>query len=137
MRLSRTLPMGADFQPDEGTRFRVWAPHRRQVTVVFEGDAHAPRADPSRQNAVDLKPDGDGYWSAAVPSAGAGTLYRFRLDDGGALFPDPASRFQPQGVPGPSQVVDPKRFRWTDSAWPGVARRGQVIYEMHIGTFTP
>jgi maltooligosyltrehalose trehalohydrolase len=64
-------------------------------------------------------------------------LYRLRLEGHPALYPDPASRFQPQGVHGPSQIVDPGTFRWSDSAWLGVPRDGQVIYEMHIGTFTP
>jgi maltooligosyltrehalose trehalohydrolase len=69
--------------------------------------------------------------------AGVGSLYRFRLDGSSQLFPDPASRFQPDGPHGPSQVVDSNSFRWTDSAWRGVALPGQVIYELHIGTFTP
>src|SRR5581483_10562776 len=69
--------------------------------------------------------------------AGAGTRYRFRLDGGERLFPDPASRFQPDGPHGPSQVINPHSFKWTDQAWPGVSMRGQVIYELHLGTFTP
>jgi maltooligosyltrehalose trehalohydrolase len=62
--------------------------------------------------------------------------YRFRLDADSTHYPDPISRFQPQGPHGPSEVVDPRTFSWSDHAWPGVAREGQVIYEMHIGTFT-
>ena len=69
--------------------------------------------------------------------AGAGTLYRYRLDDSRDLLPDPASRFQPHGPHGPSQIIDPAQFAWTDQAWPGVCLEGQVIYEMHLGTFTP
>src|SRR5215467_12076726 len=70
-----------------------------------------------------------------VAQAPPGTLYRFRLD-GGDAFPDPASRYQPEGPHGPSQVVDATRFRWNDAAWKGTAVHGQVIYEMHVGTFT-
>jgi maltooligosyltrehalose trehalohydrolase len=99
------------------------------VEVVFEGEAGGGLS------AVKLEPENQGYFSAHVPSAREGMLYRFRLDDG-ELYPDPASRFQPQGVFGPSQIVDPARFRWTDQAWRGVALLGQVVYEMHIGTFT-
>src|SRR5205823_3386241 len=66
----------------------------------------------------------------------AGTRYRFRLDGEQALYPDPASRFQPDGVHGPSQVIDPGAFRWTDGAWRGAGLHGQVLYEMHVGTFT-
>jgi maltooligosyltrehalose trehalohydrolase len=77
-----------------------------------------------------------GYFSAWVDGVQAGDLYRFRLD-GDLLVPDPASRFQPEGPHGPSQVIDPDAFRWTDSGWRGVSLAGQVLYEMHIGTFTP
>jgi maltooligosyltrehalose trehalohydrolase len=84
---------------------------------------------------VALAPEAGGYFSRLVAGAGDGALYRYRLDGGGA-YPDPASRFQPEGPHGPSQVVDPERFRWTDAGWKGAGREGQVVYEMHIGTFT-
>jgi maltooligosyltrehalose trehalohydrolase len=77
-----------------------------------------------------------GYFSAHVPHAGDGTLYRYRLDGSDGPFPDPASRFQPDGPHGPSRVVDPGRFQWTDGSWRGTSIEGQVLYEMHIGTFT-
>ena len=77
----------------------------------------------------------EGYYSAAVPDAGHGARYRFRLD--GELFADPASRFQPDGPSGPSQVIDPARFSWRDHGWTGVPSERRVIYEMHVGTFTP
>ncbi len=69
--------------------------------------------------------------------AGAGALYRFRLDGGDSLYPDPASRFQPDGPHGPSQVIDLSAYQWRDAGWGGVRAQGQVVYEMHIGTFTP
>ena len=74
--------------------------------------------------------------SAAGPRAPSRARYRYRLDDDPNTYPDPASRFQPDGPHGPSEIVDPKTFRWTDSDWPGVSLVGQVIYELHVGTFT-
>ncbi|MGO9122357.1 MAG: malto-oligosyltrehalose trehalohydrolase [Desulfomonilaceae bacterium] len=79
--------------------------------------------------------DSDGYFSCTAPDIGAGEVYRYRLD-GRDAYPDPASRFQPSGPHGPSQVVDPRSFSWTDKKWPGISLDGQIIYEMHIGTFT-
>src|SRR5262249_43740293 len=65
-----------------------------------------------------------------------GSLYRYLLDRGPTPYPDPASRFQPDGPHGPSQVIDPSAFRWTDGAWRGRGRDGQILYELHVGTFT-
>src|SRR5262249_19609422 len=76
-----------------------------------------------------------GHASLFVPGLGAGVRYRYRL--GGAVYADPASRFQPDGVFGPSETVDPEAFRWTDAGWRGVAPHRHVFYEMHPGTFTP
>src|SRR5690349_19614804 len=124
----RRLPVGAEVLETGGVHFRVWAPKRRDVEVVFENDA-APTLRLTREP--------DGHFSGLSPDARAGMLYRFRLDgDGSYLYPDPVSRYQPQGVHGPSQVVDPRGFRWTDDRWPGIGAAGQVLYEMHIGTFT-
>jgi maltooligosyltrehalose trehalohydrolase len=80
--------------------------------------------------------EADGYFSALVPEAAAGMCYGFRLDGGPGVLPDPASRFQPLGPTGPSQIVDPSTFRWSDSGWKGLTIHGQVLYEMHLGTFT-
>lgn len=123
---SRRFPIGAEVV-GEGVHFRVWAPARRQVEVVVEGSNRHPHR---------LEAEGAGYFSGPVPGLKAGALYRYRLD-GDKAFPDPASRFQPDGPHGPSQVVDPASFRWSDQNWRGCGPRGQVIYEMHIGTFTP
>jgi maltooligosyltrehalose trehalohydrolase len=128
----RRLPVGAEPYPGGGVHFRVWAPRRRAVQVVLEGTG---RPGPGSRPRI-LDPEGNGYFSGHVPAAGTGTLYRFRLDDGPDLFPDPASRFQPQGPHGPSQVVDPGAFAWTDAGWRGTPLAGQVLYEMHVGTFT-
>ena len=123
----RRLPVGAEVVPG-GVHFRVWAPRCERVEVVFEGAGEWPVE-------VELAPEADGYFSGAVAGAGEGALYRYRLDGGGE-YPDPASRFQPEGPHGPSQVVDPARFRWSDGDWKGLGREGQVLYEMHIGTLT-
>ncbi len=112
-----------------GVDFRVWAPIRRQVEVVIA----APSGGPS-VHALEAEPGGT--FAGTVPGLGAGARYWFRLD-GGRLCPDPASRFQPDGPHGPSEVVDPAGFRWTDQGWRGVRLRGQVLYELHVGTFTP
>jgi maltooligosyltrehalose trehalohydrolase len=122
----RRLPIGAEIVPPEGVHFRVWAPRRRRVEVVLGS---------KRDRVVALKSESDGYFSGTVSIAGAGDLYWYRLDGTGD-FPDPASRFQPEGPHGPSQVVDPTKFQWRDGEWSGVGLPGQVIYEMHIGTFT-
>ncbi len=124
----RRLPVGAEVQPGGGVHFRVWAPRRQRVEVVLE---------PGEAAAVPLAAEGNGYFSGFAAAARAGTLYRYRLDGDGTPYPDPASRFQPQGPHGPSQVVDPAAFRWTDQGWRGVPLPGQVIYEMHFGTFAP
>ena len=107
-----------------GVSFRVWAPDRKSVEVIING------------NASPLEPERDGYFAGTVQDAGPGTLYVLRLD-GGDTFPDPASRFQPDGPHGPSEVIDTQSFRWTDHDWKGVSLAGQVLYELHIGTFTP
>jgi maltooligosyltrehalose trehalohydrolase len=86
--------------------------------------------------AIAMKTERDGYFSGLVAEAAAGSRYRFRLDDEPSLYPDPTSRFQPEGVHGPSEVIDPSAYAWHDTAWQGVSIAGQVIYELHIGTFT-
>jgi len=129
----RQLPIGAEALPEGGVHFRVWAPRCRRVEVVIEGGRGCSSGNPQE---IELAPETPGYFSGRVAAAGAGTRYRFRLDGSDTLYPDPASRFQPDGPHGPSQVIDARRFRWTDGAWRGVKLEGQIIYEMHIGTFT-
>jgi maltooligosyltrehalose trehalohydrolase len=119
--------------------FRVWAPDRRTVDVVIEGRVTPLVREASAAAAADGrgagKRDERGYFSALVPGTGEDTRYKLRLD-GADLYPDPVSRRQPEGPHGPSQVVDPSRFVWTDGSWGGVDLEGQVVYEMHVGTFT-
>jgi len=109
-----------------GVHFRVWAPAQRSVRVVIEG----------RSDEVALEREDGGYFSGLVRDARAGTRYRFRLGDDRETYPDPASRFQPDGPHGSSAVVDPALFQWTDGGWRGTTIDDAVIYEMHIGTFT-
>jgi maltooligosyltrehalose trehalohydrolase len=125
----RRYPIGAEPIGPDQTDFRVWAPKTQHVDLVLEENA----AKDSQRTFHALKPEEGGYFSGSV-NAGAGTRYWFRVNNN--LYPDPASRFQPDGPHGASCIVDPARFRWTDSHWPGVTLKGQIIYEMHIGTFT-
>jgi maltooligosyltrehalose trehalohydrolase len=120
------LPFGANVE-DGGVRFRVWAPGHETVDAVV----YAPGAEAAHP----LSPEGDGWFSGFVAGIGPGARYRYRLD-GGEAFPDPASRAQPDGVHGPSEVVDPSAFRWTDGGWRGVAQEDLVVYELHVGTAT-
>ncbi len=120
-----SLSNGAIYdRASETTHFRVWAPERSKVGVVFDNG----------QSPLELSKE-QGFFSGTSESARPGTQYRFQLD-GGEAYPDPASRFQPDGPHGSSEIVDSHQFAWTDSGWPGVKLKGQVIYEMHLGTFT-
>jgi maltooligosyltrehalose trehalohydrolase len=119
----RRYPIGTEIIGAKETHFRVWAPKANKVDVVLGDESHPLAREP-----------GD-YFSGAA-RCGAGARYRFRLDEGDA-FPDPASRFQPDGPHGASCVVDPFSFRWSDQNWPGLKLAGQVLYEFHLGTFTP
>ncbi len=127
--IARKYPVGAEPQPDGGVHFRVWASNAISVRVALE-ESTAPA------QTVVLLPDTDGYFAGLAKSASVGTRYRFELDQGGERYPDPASRFQPDGPHGASQVIDPSAYNWTDQAWEGVCLEGQILYEMHIGTFT-
>jgi maltooligosyltrehalose trehalohydrolase len=118
------MEMGATVTP-AGVRFRVWAPRASHVEVVVE----APQ-----EHTVAMQRRADGIWEALLPGCGAGTRYLYRVRRG--AFPDPYSRFQPQGVHGPSEVVDAFTYAWSDQGWSGIDLRGLVIYECHVGTTT-
>jgi maltooligosyltrehalose trehalohydrolase len=130
--ICRRYPIGAELIGANQTHLRVWAPKAQRIDVVLEDSAEKN----ANRTFHPLACEDGGYFSG-VARAAAGSLYRFRLNNAVHFHPDPASRFQPHGPHGPSQVVDPTRFQWTDSEWPGVKLKGQIIYEMHIGTFTP
>jgi maltooligosyltrehalose trehalohydrolase len=119
-------PAGQPGPSSNVTLFRVWAPASSTVELVLEDPPWAAR--------VRMTPTGDGYFEVAA-RAPAGSRYRFGLDDGRA-YPDPASRFQPEGPHGPSMVIDPLAFAWTDQRWAGVNPHELVVYEIHVGTFT-
>ncbi|MDX7950698.1 malto-oligosyltrehalose trehalohydrolase [Lichenihabitans sp. Uapishka_5] len=120
-------PHGVEWRPGEGTLFRLWAPKHDSIDLVIEG------AGASRHP---MSVKAEGWKEVLVPEAGPGTRYRFGLPDG-LLVPDPASRFQPDDVHGASEVVDPAAFVWSDRDWAGRDWHEVVLYELHIGTFTP
>ncbi len=118
------MPFGAEPQADGGVRFRLWAPPHATVQIELDGKLTA------------MVPEGGGWHQLATDRAGAGSRYRFVLPDG-LRVPDPASRFQPDDVHGPSEVVDPEAYAWRDTAWTGLPWHQAVVYELHIGAFTP
>lgn len=119
--------LGALLLPDHRCHFRVWAPRCERVDLML--------LDPAR-GAIPLQPRPRGYFELQLDGVTAGTRYKFRLN-GEKERPDPASRFQPEGVHGPSQVIDLKAFSWTDSHWRGISLEDYIFYELHVGTFTP
>jgi maltooligosyltrehalose trehalohydrolase len=123
---------GAEFSPaDNATEFRVWAPFASEVTIHLR----PTQLDPETTLIVPMKPVTHGYWQAVVNNCLPGCRYTIKIDEGPER-PDPASRHQPDGVHAPSAVVD-ARYPWTDSAWTGRYLDEYVIYELHVGTFTP
>ena len=112
-----------------GVTYCVWAPTQKSLSVAV-GDT-----DPAERE-IPLESNHDGYWVGTDKAGRAGDLYRFRFSDG-RLRPDSASRYQPQGVHGPSACIDPTAFQWRCSSWVRPEWRGQSIYEIHLGTFTP
>ncbi len=122
--IARRLPIGVEPAGSYYAHVRVWAPRAARLEFVHESGRATP-----------LQRETDGYFSARVDAA-AGDRYRFRIDDDDRLYPDPASRFQPEGPHGPSEIVEPGAFQWTDERWSGVSLEGQVLYELHVGTFT-
>src|SRR5215218_3389708 len=115
-------PLGAFPTPAGATRFRVWAPRANELALDRDG-AHAA-----------LEPAGHGVFAAELPAA-AGTDYAYVVD--GVRLPDPCTRWQPDGLRGPSRVLDPGAFTWTDAGFEPPALRDLVLYELHVGTFTP
>jgi len=124
---NRLVSQGAELQ-GEGVLFRTWATGKKNLSVVVLGDHENVVRE------IPMEMEASGYYSAIDPAASPGTLYKYRLDNN--VVPDLASRFQPQGVHGPSQVVDGHSFGWTDSEWKPTALHELVIYELHVGTFT-
>ncbi len=127
-RKGRVFPKGKGFFPNAGgTDFLVWAPLSREVFLKIVHPLELT---------VPMERKGRGYFGAFVPGIGAGARYLYLLE-GGKERPDPASRFQPGGVHGPSEIVDPGSYKWRDKDWKNIPFQEYIIYELHIGTFTP
>ena len=118
-----SMPFGAQVLAEGGVRFRLWAPAAKSVDLVIAQRVRSMRAD------------GKGWFELTDRDAAPGTLYQYRID-GKQLVPDPASRFQPKDVDGPSEVIDPSRYPWKDAGWRSRPWQQAVIYELHVGTFT-
>jgi malto-oligosyltrehalose trehalohydrolase len=118
------MPFGAELN-DDGVAFRLWAPSREDATVIVDGDA------------LEMEPRPGGWFERTVHEARAGSRYAFAFRGDELRVPDPASRFQPDGVHGPSLVVDPRAYAWRERAWRGRPWHELVLYELHVGTFTP
>jgi len=129
--IPRRYPIGAEIIAPGRAHFRVWAPKAKRLDVVIE-ESTDPEAVRSFHP---LEAEPAGYFSGTL-SVGAGALYRFRVNASENFHPDPASRYQPGGPHRSSCVVDHRDFCWSDQRWPGMKVKGQIIYEMHVGTFT-
>jgi malto-oligosyltrehalose trehalohydrolase len=125
--LANGLAFGAHLE-GTGVRFRLWAPDCQSVSLCIEG--------PDRQPELPLTVDREGWWEVFLEGAGPGTRYRYRID-GDLRVPDPASRFQPDDLHGASEIIDPLTFVWNCTDWRGRPWEEAVVYELHVGTFTP
>ena len=123
-RYAHPMPFGAELH-DDGVDFRLWAPSRERATVIVDGAEHA------------LEPRAGGWFERTVRGARAGSRYAFAFPGVDVRVPDPASRFQPDGVHAASAVVDPRAYAWQHESWRGRPWHEIVLYELHVGTFTP
>src|ERR1700752_4674495 len=124
MRRRHEPPFGAELLPD-GVRFRLWAPRANAVSVQLES---------ARPDAIPMVREPRGWFSLSITSVGPGARYCYLV--AGQALPDPASRRQPKGVHGPSEVFDPTAYDWNDVEWRGRAWEEIVLYELHLGTFS-
>jgi malto-oligosyltrehalose trehalohydrolase len=124
-----SMPYGAEIQGNGGVRFRIWAPNCREVRLSLD----SPGQGPSR--ALEMEPLHGGWHELIEPHARAGMRYQYLLSDG-TRIPDPASRFQPNDVHGPSEVIDAAAYTWSDVSWAGRPWHEAIIYELHVGSFT-
>lgn len=121
------MDVGAFYLGDDRCRFTVWAPLHQQVAVSTITPSH---------QALPMQPVGSGYWQTIAEGIAPGTQYFYQLDED-LERPDPASQFQPDGVHGPSQVLDHSTFQWSDQHWSNIPLEDLILYELHTGTFTP
>ena len=117
-----TLPVGANITPKHKVRLKVWAPNARNVSVV------------SDLKTVEMKREEHEFFATEIRMP-SDPRYLYRIDNSIEL-PDPASRFQPDGIRGPSQIIDPEDFTWTDQDWHGISLEDLIIYELPVSTFT-
>jgi malto-oligosyltrehalose trehalohydrolase len=122
---AHSMPFGAELQTDGAVRFRLWAPSHERIELRLQG----------HDGCLALQRETGGWHSLRTDRATAGSRYQFILPDGTAV-PDPASRFQPEDVHGPSEVIDPHSYRWQDLEWRGRPWIEAVLYELHVGCFT-
>jgi malto-oligosyltrehalose trehalohydrolase len=127
---AHAMPFGAEVRADGAVRFRLWAPRAIRVELLLQ---EAPRDEPE---ALPMSIGPDGFHELTTKRARPGTRYRYRID-GGITVPDPASRANPEDVHGASEVVDPRAFDWEDDGWRGRPWHEAVMYELHVGAFTP
>jgi maltooligosyltrehalose trehalohydrolase len=123
----RSMDIGAHYLGRDKCRFIVWAPLARRIELKLSGQ---------RDRYVDLSRDAYGYWHLTADGIAPGSRYLYRVDEGQER-PDPASFYQPDGVHQPSAVVDHTAFKWGDSGWQGIEPQRMIIYELHVGTFSP
>jgi malto-oligosyltrehalose trehalohydrolase len=122
---AHSMPFGAELQADGSVRFRFWAPSHERIELRLQG----------QEGALEMQREAGGWHTLQTARAARGSRYQFILPDGLAV-PDPASRFQPDDVHGPSEVIDPHAYRWHDLQWRGRAWHEAVLYELHVGCFT-
>ncbi|HSZ00685.1 MAG TPA: malto-oligosyltrehalose trehalohydrolase [Terriglobales bacterium] len=128
MKRRYSMPFGSECRDDGSVRFRLWAPTARQVDVCPTGPHESVR--------IAMDHCDGGWFELITDAARSGSQYHFRID-GEREVSDPASRFQPRDVHGPSEVIDPFAFEWRDQTWRGRRWEEAVIYELHVGSFTP
>jgi malto-oligosyltrehalose trehalohydrolase len=124
---AHSMPFGAEIGPGGAARFRLWAPGADRIGLEIEGEEASPRA---------LQPLPGGWHELTAGGMQCGARYRFLLPDG-TRVPDPASRYQPYDVHGASELIDPRSWEWSDDHWDGRPWEQAVIYELHVGAFTP
>ena len=129
IRRRHNMPFGAELTPEGQVRFRLWAPAAHEVELMLHQGAGEARA-------LKMSAQPGGWFELLTGEAHAGSRYRYRIDRKTEV-PDPASRSNPQDIHGPSEVVDPEAFQWDDDAWRGRPWHEAVIYELHVGTFSP
>lgn len=128
-----TMPFGTEMHDNGGVSFRIWAPAAGEVELCLSGNINSPHCD---STVMPMQAGDDGWFQVTTDLALAGTCYRFRINNR-MTVPDPASRFQPQDVHGPSEVIDPNAWTWQDGDWHGRPWEDSVLYELHVGCFTP